>query len=207
MHVIIALLLALLIPASYLFGENVEKSKKLLFSQKIDNQNEKLGESLDPEIRLKLIKFQNELNTKSFMIFSGFEYLENNLEGDLVKFIYRAHADSSYYPEEQIKEVKDFLINDRILLCKFKEFRELLFLLNPQYDCSDIDKLNDIETTLHENSKRNYKSFLVLIVVLLSVVNYYMYSLNIFEPFYFVMSVFVLFLLFSMRPKRKSNGE
>ena len=108
MHVIIALLLALLMPASYLFGENVEKSKKLLFSQKIDNQNEKLGESLDPEIRLKLIKFQNELNTKSFMIFSGFEYLENNLEGDLVKFIYRAHADSSYYPAAQLKDVKDF---------------------------------------------------------------------------------------------------
>tara|TARA_X000001036_G_scaffold434380_1_gene473650 strand:+ start:754 stop:1296 length:543 start_codon:yes stop_codon:yes gene_type:complete len=142
MHVIVALLLALLVPASYLFGENVEKSKKLLFSQKIDNQNEKLGESLDPEIRLKLIKFQNELNTKSFMVFSGFEYLENNIEGDLVKFVYRAHADSSYYSEEQIKEVKDFLINDRILLCKFKEFRELLFLLNPQYELSVVDKLN-----------------------------------------------------------------
>ena len=71
----------------------------------------------------------------------------------------------------------------------------------------NIDKLNDIETTLFENSKRNYKSFLVLIVVLLSVVNYYIYSLNIFEPFYFMMSVFVLILLFSMRPKRKSNVE
>ena len=76
------------------------------------------------------------------MVFSGFEYLENNIEGDLVKFVYRAHADISYYSEEQIKEVKDFLINDRILLCKFKEFRELLFLLNPQYELSVVDKLN-----------------------------------------------------------------
>ena len=69
----------------------------------------------------------------------------------------------------------------------------------------NIDKLKDIEMILHENSLRNYKSFLVLLVVLLSVVNYYIYTLNIFEPFYLVMSMFVLILLFSMRPKRKSN--
>ena len=69
----------------------------------------------------------------------------------------------------------------------------------------NIDKLKDIEMILHENSLRNYKSFLVLLVVLLSVVNYYIYTLNIFEPFYLVISMFVLILLFSMRPKRKSN--
>ena len=71
----------------------------------------------------------------------------------------------------------------------------------------NIDKLKDIEVTLHENSKRNYKSFLVLLVVLLSAVNYYIYALNIFEPFYFVISIFVVILLFSMRPRRKSNVE
>ncbi len=71
----------------------------------------------------------------------------------------------------------------------------------------NIDKLKDIEVTLHENSKRNYKSFLVLLVILLSAVNYYIYALNIFEPFYFVISIFVVILLFSMRPRRKSNVE
>ena len=71
----------------------------------------------------------------------------------------------------------------------------------------NIDKLKDIEETLHENSKRNYKSFLVLLAVLLIAINYYIYSLNIFEPFYFVISLSVIILLFSMRPRRKSNVE
>ena len=71
----------------------------------------------------------------------------------------------------------------------------------------NIDKLKDIEMTIQENSKRNYKSFLVLVVVLLSVVNYYMYSLDTLDPFYFFMSIVVLIFLFSMRPKVKSNVE
>ena len=108
MHKTFSLLLVLLISTNNLFGEDAEQSKKLLFAQTIDNQNEKLGKSIDPEIRLKLIKYHNELNIKNTMLFSGFEYLENKIEGDLVKFIYRAHADTSYYPDEQIKEVKDF---------------------------------------------------------------------------------------------------
>ena len=161
MHIIIALLLALLMPASYLFGDDAEKSKKLLFAQKIDNQNEKLGKSIDPEIRLKLIKFQNEVNIQNFMIYSGFEYLENKFEGDLVKFIYRAHADSSYYSEEQIKEVKEFLIDDRIAFCKFKEYRQILFLLNPQYEFSVFDKLNKpfINFRINKESCREIEPF------------------------------------------------
>ena len=142
MHKTFALLLVLLISTNNLFGENAEQSKKLLFAQTIDNQNEKLGESIDPEIRLKLIKFHNELNIKNFMLFSGFEFLESKIEGDLVKFLYRAHADTSYYPEEQIKEVKDFLIKDRVDFCKYKDFRKYLFLLDTQYEFSVVDKLN-----------------------------------------------------------------
>ena len=71
----------------------------------------------------------------------------------------------------------------------------------------NIDKLEDIENTLYENSQRNYKSFLILITVLISSINYYLYSINILEPFFFYISLFILFILFSMRPKRKSNVE
>ncbi len=71
----------------------------------------------------------------------------------------------------------------------------------------NIDKLEDIETTLYENSQRNYKSFLILITVLISSINYYLYSLSILDPFFFYISLFILFILFSMRPKRKSNVE
>ena len=71
----------------------------------------------------------------------------------------------------------------------------------------NIDKLEDIENTLYENSQRNYKSFLILISVLISSINYYLYSLSILEPFFFYISLFILFILFSMRPKRKSNVE
>ena len=71
----------------------------------------------------------------------------------------------------------------------------------------NIDKLEDIETTLYENSQRNYKSFLILITVLIFSINYYLYSINILEPFFFYISLFILFILFSMRPKRKSNVE
>ena len=69
----------------------------------------------------------------------------------------------------------------------------------------NIDKLEDIESTLYENSQRNYKSFLILVTVLISSINFYLYSLSILEPFFFYTSLFILFILFSMRPKRKSN--
>tara|TARA_Y100000748_G_scaffold301624_1_gene302191 strand:- start:394 stop:936 length:543 start_codon:yes stop_codon:yes gene_type:complete len=161
MHKTFSLLLVLLISTNNLFGEDEEQSKKLLFAQTIDNQNEKLGKSIDPEIRLKLIKYHNELNIKNTMLFSGFEYLENKIEGDLVKFIYRAHADTSYYPDEQIKEVKDFLIKDRIVLCKYKNYRKYLFLLNPQYEFSVIDKLNKpfINFSINKESCREVEPF------------------------------------------------
>ena len=71
----------------------------------------------------------------------------------------------------------------------------------------NISKLEDIEITLYENSQRNYRSFLILLVVSLLILNYYIYSLNIFKPFYIIISLFVFILLFSMRPKRKSNVE
>ena len=71
----------------------------------------------------------------------------------------------------------------------------------------NINKLEDIEITLYENSQRNYRSFLILLVVSLLILNYYIYSLNIFKPFYIIISLFVFILLFSMRPKRKSNVE
>ncbi len=71
----------------------------------------------------------------------------------------------------------------------------------------NIDKLEDIEAILHENSQRNYKSFLILLFVMLSAYNYYIYSLNILEPFYIIISIVVFILLFSIRPKRKSNVE
>jgi len=142
MYKIFSVLLFFLISANNLYGENPEISKKLLYAQKIDNQNEKLGESIDPEVRFKLIKFYHESSLKNFMIFSGFEYLENKIESNVVKFFYRAHADISYYPEEQIKEVKDFLIKDRVVFCKYKDFRKYLFLLDTQYEFSVVDKLN-----------------------------------------------------------------
>ena len=131
-----------LISANNLYGENPEISKKLLYAQKIDNQNEKLGESIDSETRFQLIKFLFEGDLKNFMLFSSFEFLENEIERDTVKFFYRGYVDSSFYSEEQIKEVKDFLFKDRVVLCKTKNFRKNLFLLDPQLEFIVIDKLN-----------------------------------------------------------------
>ncbi len=161
MYRIFSILLVFLISISNLYGENPELSKKLLYAQAVDNQNAKLGESIDPEIRLKLIKFLSETNIKNFMIFSGFEYLENKIEGDLVKFIYRAHADSSYYPDEQIKEVKDFLIKDRVVNCKYKDYRKHIFLLDPQFEFSVVDKLNKpfINFSINKESCREVEPF------------------------------------------------
>ena len=134
--------LTILMSSNLLFGENSEISKKLLYAQKIDNQNEKLGESIDSEIRLQLIKFLFEGDVKNFMLFSSFEFLEHEIERDTVKFFYRGYVDSSFYSEEQIKEVKDFLFKDRVVLCKTKNFRKNLFLLDPQLEFIVIDKLN-----------------------------------------------------------------
>ena len=161
MYKIFSVLLFFLISANNLYGENPEISKKLLYAQKIDNQNEKLGESIDPEVRFKLIKFYHESSLKNFMIFSGFEYLENKIESNVVKFFYRAHADISYYPEEQIKEVKDFLIKDRVEFCKYKDFRKYLFLLDTQYEFSVVDKLNKpfINFSINKESCREVEPF------------------------------------------------
>ena len=150
-----------LISVNNLYGENPEISKNLLYAQAIDNQNERLGESIDPEIRLKLIKFLNEVNIKNLMIFGGFEYLENEIEGDLVKFIFRAHVDSSYYPDEQIKEVKDFLIKERVVNCKHKDYRKHIFLLDPQFEFSVVDKLNKpfINFSINKESCREVEPF------------------------------------------------
>ena len=134
--------LTILMSTNPLFGKNTEISKKLLYAQKIDNQNEKLGESIDPEVRLQLIKFLSETDQKNFMLYSGFEFLENEIEKDTIKLFYRAYVDSSFYSEEQIKEVKDFLFKDRVVLCKTKNFRKNLFLLDPQLEFIVIDKLN-----------------------------------------------------------------
>jgi len=138
---IFSVLLALLISSSDLFGENPEISKKLLYAQKIDKQNKKLGESIDPEIRLKLIKQMN-IDAENIRLYSGFEFLESKIESDSVKFFYRAYADVSYYSEEQIKEVKEFLIKERVFFCKVKNFRKYLFLLNPKFEYIVVDKLN-----------------------------------------------------------------
>ena len=81
--------LTILMSSNLLFGENNEISKKLLYAQKIDNQNEKLGESIDSETRLELIKFLFEGDVKNFMLFSSFEFLEHEIERDTVKFFYR----------------------------------------------------------------------------------------------------------------------
>ena len=128
MYKFFSVLLFLLISIYNLYGENPEISKKLLYAQTIDYQNENLGESIDLEVRFKLIKFIYDLSLTNFMIFSGFEFLDNKVDRDIVKLFYRAHADISYYSEEQIKEVKDFLIKDRIVFCKTKNFRKYLFL-------------------------------------------------------------------------------
>ena len=136
------LALTILMSTNPLFGENNEISKKLLHAQKIDNQNEKLGESIDPEVRLQLIKFLSETDQKNFMLYSGFEFLENEIEKDTIKLFYRAYVDSSFYSEEQIKEVKDFLFKDRVFFCKTKDFRKTLFLLDIQFEFLVIDKLN-----------------------------------------------------------------
>ncbi len=134
--------LTILMSSNLIFGENSEISKKLLYAQKIDNQNEKLGESIDSETRFELIKFLFEGDLKNFMLFSSFEFLENEIERDTVKFFYRGYVDSSFYSEEQIKEVKDFLFKDRVVFCKTKDFRKNLFLLDPQLEFIVIDKLN-----------------------------------------------------------------
>ena len=76
------------------------------------------------------------------MLYSGFEFLENEIEKDTIKLFYRAYVDSSFYSEEQIKEVKDFLFKDRVVFCKTKDFRKNLFLLDPQLEFIVIDKLN-----------------------------------------------------------------
>ena len=153
--------LTVLMSCNLLFGENTEISKKLLFAQKVDNQNEKLGESIDSETRFQLIKFLSEGDLKNIMLFSGFEFLENEIERDTVKFFYRGYVDSSFYSEEQIKEVKDFLISERILLCKFKDFRKEIFLLDPKFEFTVVDKLNKpfIDFKINKETCREVEPF------------------------------------------------
>ena len=140
-HFIAVILLTLTIPLE-VWSER--KTKTLIHAQKIDVENERLGQSIETELKHKIVKglFADNDTYINKKVFEGLEYIDFNVKKDFVEHIFRAYADTSYYDDIQIKEVKDFLLKNLINLCKFKEIREKLFLLNMELNYVIVDKVN-----------------------------------------------------------------
>ena len=120
------------------------ETKTLIHAQKIDAMNGKLGQSIKTELKYQIVKQLHAGNSRLInkMLYEGLEYIDFNVEKNSSTHIYRAYADTSYYDDIQIKEVRDFLFKKTERGRKFKEFREMLFLLNLQVNYLVLDKLN-----------------------------------------------------------------
>ena len=128
--------------SSYTFSENEEKTKNLLYAHKIDAKNFELGKSISPDIKEKWVENMISAEMNNHMVFSGLEYLDSSIEEKKIIRNFRAYADISYYSEAQIEEVKEFMNKLIIENCKFKFFRETLFVFDLEVIIRVIDKLN-----------------------------------------------------------------
>ena len=136
------ILLIPLVFTSLNISAETEKSKSLIYAQKIDAKNEKLGKSIAPLVKEDWIRhlFSNE--EKNFMVFSGLEYLNLTIERKSITSNFRAYAEISYYPKEQIEEVREFIKKVLAENCKIKVFRESLFLFDFDVTYKIVDKVN-----------------------------------------------------------------
>ena len=67
-------------PGIFFFSENAEKTKNLLYAQKIDAKNFELGKSISPDIKEKWVENMISAEMNNHMVFSGLEYLDSSIE-------------------------------------------------------------------------------------------------------------------------------
>ena len=66
--------------SSYTFSENEEKTKNLLYAQKINPKNFELGKSISPDTKEKWVENMISADMKNYMACSGLDYFEASIK-------------------------------------------------------------------------------------------------------------------------------